>query len=113
MRSCGCPANYAQGMTKRPDLSSYQRKIVDRFYQHKGTIHATKLGELVSEIAVETDAKKLDRLWKGAAEYLAKCAVEPAMIAAAAGGRNLKLLGEIAGAVMMGKPPPKVPPPTR
>jgi len=70
-------------MTKRPDLTSYQRKIVGRFYDHKDTIHATKLGELVSEIAVESEPKKLDRLWKSAGEYLAKCGVAPAMIEAA------------------------------
>lgn len=98
-------------MAKRPDLSSYQRKIVNRFYEHKETIHATKLGELVSEIAVETEPRKLDRLWKSAGDYLGKCAVEPQMIAATVPPRNLKLLGEIAGAIMSGKPAPRVPPP--
>jgi hypothetical protein len=100
-------------MTKRPDLTSYQRKIVDRFYQHKDTIHATKLGELVSEIAVETEPKKLDRLWKSAGEYLARCGVEPAMVGAAVPPRNLRLLGELAGAIMSGKAPARVPPPRR
>lgn len=100
-------------MAKRPDLSSYQRKIVNRFYEHKDTIHATKLGELVSEIAVETDAKKLDRLWKLTGEYMVKCGVEPQMVAAAVPSRNLRLVGEIAGAIMSGKAPPRVPPPKR
>lgn len=100
-------AGVPSGMAKRPDLTSYQRKIVDRFYQHKGTIHATKLGELVSEIAVEADAKKLDRLWKSAGEYMTKCGVEPGTIAATMEPRNLKLLGEIAGAIMSGKEPPR------
>lgn len=95
-------------MAKRPDLSSYQRKIVDRFYEHKDTIHATKLGELVSEIAIQTDAKKLDKLWKSAGEYLVKCGADPQTVAAAVPPRNLKLMGEIAGAVMSGKPVPKV-----
>lgn len=100
-------------MAKRSDLSGYQRKIVDRFYEHKETIHATRLGELVSEIAVETEPKKLDRLWKSAGEYLAKCGVAPAMIDAAVRPRNLQLFGEIAGAIMSGKPPARVPPPER
>lgn len=98
-------------MAKRPDLTNYQRKIVDRFYEHKGTIHATKLGELVSEIAVESEPKKLDKLWKAAGEYLAKCGVVPAMVEATIPVRNLKLLGEIAGAIMAGKTVPRVPPP--
>jgi len=98
-------------MAKRPDLTGYQRKIVDRFYQHKESIHATKLGELVSEIAVETNAKKLDRLWKSAADYLSKCGVAPPVTAAAVEPRDIKYLGLLAGAIMSGKPTPKVPPP--
>jgi hypothetical protein len=100
-------------MAKRPDLSPYQQKIVGRFYEHKETIHATKLGELVSEIAVEADPKKLDRLWKSAGDYLAKCGVNGAMVAATIAPRNLRLLGEVAGAIMSGKPVPRVPPPAR
>lgn len=98
-------------MAKRPDLTSYQRKIVNRFYEHKDTIHATKLGELVGDIAITTDPKKLDKLWKAAGEYLAKCGAEPQMVAAAISPRNLKLLGELAGAIMAGKPLPRIPPP--
>ena len=98
-------------MAKRPDLTASQHKIVDRFYQHRETIHATKLGELVSEIAVQTDAKKLDRLWKSAGDYLAKCGVEPAVTAAVISARNIKMLGELASAIMSGKPTPRVPPP--
>lgn len=89
------------------DLTNYQRGIVNRYYEHKGTIHATKLGEIVSDLSVESDPKKLDRLWKSAGDYLAKCDVDPVTIAATIPTRNLKLLAEIAGAIMMGKPPPK------
>ena len=73
-------------MSELPDLTSYERKIVDRYYQHKDTIHATKPGELVSEIAVEGDPKKLDRLRKSAGEYLVKCGVEAQTVAAALPG---------------------------
>jgi hypothetical protein len=96
----GC---YAEPMAKRPDLTAYQRKIVDRYYEHKETIHATKLGELVSEIALTSDAKKLDKLWKSASEYLAMCGVELAIVEPVVAARDLKKLGAIAGAVMQGK----------
>jgi hypothetical protein len=88
------------------DLTPYQRGIVNRYYEHKGTIHATKLGEIVSDISVEADPKKLDRLWKNAADYLGKCGVEAGTIAAVIPTRDLKLLAEIAGAIMTGKKPP-------
>lgn len=90
------------------DLSKYQRGIVSRYYEHKGTIHATKLGEIVSDITVETDAKKLDRLWKSAGEYLGKCGVDAGTVAAVVPARNLKELGAIAGAIMTGRPPPRL-----
>jgi hypothetical protein len=89
------------------DFSRYQRGIVNRYYEHKDTIHATKLGEIVGDIAIETDPKKLDRLWKSVGEYLAKCGVDPATVSAIVPPRNLKLLGEAAGAIMTGKTPPK------
>ncbi|MBX3377947.1 MAG: hypothetical protein KF678_13200 [Phycisphaeraceae bacterium] len=95
-------------MTK--DLTRYQRGIVNRYYEHKGTIHATRLGEIVSDLSVESDAKKLDRLWKSAGEYLAKCGVDAATIEATVPPRNIKLLGEIAGAVMTGGPIPRARP---
>jgi hypothetical protein len=98
-------------MAKRPDLSSSQRKIVDRYYEHRGTIHATKLAELVSEIAVETEPKKLDRLWKSASDYLVKCGVDAKVVGTTISTRDLRLLGEITGAIMVGKAPPRVLPP--
>ena len=88
----------------------YQRGIVNRYYQHKDTIHASRLGELVSDISITTDPKKLERLWGSAGEYLIKCGVDPATIEATIPARNLKLLGEIAGAIMTGKPPPRAKP---
>lgn len=51
-------------MARRPDLSAHQRKIVDRYYEHRDTIMLAKLGELVSEVYVaESDAAR-ERLWK-------------------------------------------------
>jgi hypothetical protein len=90
-------------MAKRPDLSAAQRKIVDRYYEHQGSIHATKLAELASEIALASatpDAeKKLATLWKRAGEYLVKCKVEPAMAAKIAATRDVALLARAAGEV--------------
>lgn len=91
-------------MAKRPDLSAAQRKIVDRYYEHRDTIWATKLADLVGEIALlggaASDAKKLDKLWKSAGEYLAKCGADAATIARIAGARDAKLLAQAAGELM-------------
>ncbi len=110
-------------MAKRPDLSNYQRKIVDRYYEHRDTIWATKLNDLVGEIAIaqsealaadrggdaktrDAAEKKLTKLWKSAGEYLAKCGANPPTVERIAGQRDAKKLGEAAGTVMMGKPVP-------
>ena len=45
------------------EYSAHQRKIIDRYYQHKDSILAHRLGELVGDIALaEGNAKKLDTL---------------------------------------------------
>jgi hypothetical protein len=90
------------------DLTPYQRGIVNRYYEHKGTIHATKLNEIVSDITVSDGGPKLDRLWKAAADYLTKCGVDGATVAAVTARRDLKALGEIAGAIMTGRPAPTI-----
>lgn len=46
------------------DLSPHQRKIVERYYEHKDEIMLTRLQELVTEIYLATTEKKLDSLWK-------------------------------------------------
>lgn len=89
-------------------LSRYQKGIVNRYYEHRETIYATKLSELVSEIAVSEGEKKTEKLWKSAGEYLVKCKVPAADAATIVASRNVKRLAEIAGAVMTGRPLPRI-----
>jgi len=96
-------------MAKRPDLTSSQRKIVDRYYEHRDTIWATKLSELVGDIALAEDEKKRARLWKSAAEYLAKCGAPAATVQRIAASRDAAALARAAAAAMAGKPIPANP----
>ena len=50
-------------MAKR-HLSEYQKGIVKRYYDNRETIALQKLGELVSDLYVETSEKRIDRAWK-------------------------------------------------
>jgi hypothetical protein len=95
-------------MAKRPDLTSTQRKIVDRYYQHQDTIYATKLAELVSEIALASDAKKADTLWKRARDYLEKSGATEATLAKVCDARDMKLLAQVVGLIAAGKPIPRL-----
>jgi hypothetical protein len=60
------------------EYSSYQRKVINRYYDNQDTILATRLGEIVTDIALaQDDQKKLDRLWKRAEQALSKTNLKP------------------------------------
>jgi len=82
-------------MAKRPDLTSYQRKIVDRYYEHHDTIQLTKLQELIGELYLAgggADAKAAEKLWKRAETALRAAKVEEATITRATAARDAKQL---------------------
>lgn len=82
-------------MAKGQHLSHYQRGIVNRYYEHRDTIMSTRLGEIVSEIYLATDAKKAEKLWMSAESALEKCKVEPGVIKQILASRDIKKLAEI------------------
>jgi len=79
------------------DLSSAQRKIVDRYYQNKDTIMATKLGELVSELYLCTNDKQATRLWERVLKALANTEVKPERIDAIVDARDIEKLAKLVG----------------
>ena len=50
-------------MAKNQFLTGHQKGIVNRYYQHKGTIGTQKASEIVSELYLETNPKKIEKLW--------------------------------------------------
>jgi hypothetical protein len=59
-------------MSSGRDYTKYQKKVIDRYYEHHDTIVLSRLGELVGDIALaEGNAKKLESLWAKAAAQLA------------------------------------------
>ncbi|TVQ63625.1 MAG: hypothetical protein EA378_01710 [Phycisphaerales bacterium] len=59
-------------MGKR-ELSDKQRKIVNRYYDHRGAIASSKLQELASELFLaEAEGKKTDALWSRVDKALAQ-----------------------------------------
>ena len=86
-------------MAKGQDLSRGQRTIVERYYEHRDTIAANNLGELVSQLwLVDADAKPkdADRLWERAGKALAHLTREDPRVAKALGDRDVKLLATLA-----------------
>lgn len=61
------------------EFSHAQRKIIDRYYEHKDSILAHRLGEIVSDMALAAgDDKKLASLWKRAEKALNGSKIDPA-----------------------------------
>lgn len=59
------------------EYSSHQRKIINRYYDNIDTIVITRLGEIVTDMALAAgDEKKLARLWVRAEQALVKAKVE-------------------------------------
>jgi hypothetical protein len=83
-------------MAKR-DLSNTQRKIVNRYYDNKDTIMATKLAELVTELYLSTDNKKTTRLWERVLKALANTDTKPERIDAIVDARDVEKLARLVG----------------
>ncbi len=80
------------------EYSRTQRKIIDRYYQNEDTIVATRLAEIVSDMALAGgDVKKLDRLWKRAEQALARTKLNPAEVRTVLERRDMVGLGKLAG----------------
>jgi hypothetical protein len=80
------------------EYSRSQRKIIDRYYQNEDTIVATRLAEIVSDMALAGgDPKKLDRLWKRAEQALARTSLNAAEVRTVLEKRDMVGLGKLAG----------------
>jgi hypothetical protein len=51
-------------MASGRDFTQGQKKIINRYYEHRDTIALNNLGEIVSELALAETDKARDRLWK-------------------------------------------------
>lgn len=80
------------------EYSAGQRKIIGRYYDNEDTIVATRLAEIVSDIAMaQGEAKKLDRLWKRAEQAIARTKLNPAEVRTVLAKRDVEGLGRLAG----------------
>ena len=77
------------------EYSRYQRKVINRYYEHLDTITAQRLGEIVSEIALCSDAKKAERLWERARTALAKTSINKVEIEKILSAKDLNGLARL------------------
>ncbi len=84
-------------MARGQHLSAYQKKIVNRYYQHLDTISITKIAEAATELYLSTDPKKTDRLWQTVEKALDKTAASDKAVQKILATRDVKLLAELVG----------------
>jgi alcohol dehydrogenase class IV len=59
------------------DYSNYQRKVINRYYDNLDTIALTRLQELVTELYLQKNTTKEDKLWERVDKAMEKLKVKP------------------------------------
>lgn len=64
-----------------PEYSNYQKKLIDRYYDHQDVIMLNKLQELVTDLFLADTAKKSDRLWARAEKAMRNLKIKDKVMA--------------------------------
>jgi hypothetical protein len=83
-------------MAKGQHLSSHQRGIVKRYYEHLDSMTVQKLQEAVSDLFL-AEGKNAEKLWEKARAALERAKVEPARIERSVGKRDVQELARLVG----------------
>ena len=82
-------------MAKGQHLSSHQKKIVNRYYEHLDTITLNKLAEAATELYLCTEPKKAEKLWATVAKALDKTAASDKQVQRIVETKDIKGLAEL------------------
>ncbi len=72
----------------------YQQKVIRNFYDNKDLRLIQKLGELVSNLYIETNGKKLEAGWKKIKEILIDLKVHPNEVEFLTKDKNLAVISK-------------------
>ena len=72
----------------------YQQKVIRRFYENKDLRLIQKLGELVSNLYIETNEKKREYGWKRIKEILIDLKVHPHEVEFLTKDKNLAVISK-------------------
>ena len=82
-------------MAKGQFHTNYQKGIIKRYYENKDTISTQKLGEIVSELYLETNAAKVTRLWGSAETALLNLGANKARVERIVAARDVQALAKL------------------
>lgn len=77
-----------------PDYTPYQKKIINRYYDHRDTILLGRLQEIVTELFLATTPAAEKRLWKRVESSMRTLKVPEAEIAHIMGRGDAKILAD-------------------
>jgi uncharacterized protein YaaW (UPF0174 family) len=76
------------------DYTRHQKKIINRYYDHKSDIMLAKLAELVGELYLADTDKKRDKLWERVGLAMKNLKVKPELAGHILEKRDPKMLAE-------------------
>ncbi len=62
------------------EYTNHQKKVINRYYDHRDAIMLTKLQELVTELYLADTSKKQDQLWKRVEAAMKNLKIKPKLI---------------------------------
>ncbi len=74
--------------------TGYQKKVIKNFYENKDLRLIQKLGELVSNLYVETSEKKKETGWKKIKKMLTDLKVHPGEVEYLTKDKNLSMISK-------------------
>ena len=74
--------------------TEYQKKVIKNFYDNKDLRLVQKLGELVSNLYIETNEKKIETGWKKLKKMLTDLKVHPGEVEYLTKDKNLSMISK-------------------
>lgn len=85
------------------EYSSYQRKVISRFYDNREQLDGQRLGELVTSLYLATGEKQRAKLWKSAEEAMTRLKVPPSRIEHVLAKKDPAILASVVEDLQSGK----------
>ena len=90
-------------MAQGREYTAHQRGIINRHYQNRDTILLTRLGEIVSELALAESDKVKNRLWKRAEQALRASSAKPERVERVISAKSVEALATLLTELDRGK----------
>lgn len=84
------------------DYSSYQQKVIKRYYDNREAIDEQKLAELVTNLYL-AEGKKQERMWETAAKLLERMELPPSRVQHVLDSKDPAVLAKVVEELQSGK----------